>query len=445
MPRTPLSRLLATGSRGRKLLAQTAGTLGLNGAALVLNLLLTVILSRFLGPAGYGTYAFAVAWSLLLAVPAMLGITPVVVREMARYRIREDWPRAHGLVWWSSKAVLVASLAVVVVSASLFLLVGWPASPLLEPTLVGLGLVPLLTLVAVRQSAMQGLGFVVLARAPESLVAPALTIALVLLVASFRTAGLSATSAVLNQVLAAGIATLAGIYLLRRTAPAGMWHVNRVVEPRIWLIGALPILLATVVQAVNAQAGTILTASLAGSEEAGVYGVAVRIAGLLPFLLLAAVPALMPAIAELSAKDEPEALQRLLTRAARLVLFGSLPLVLGAAVLAEPILRLFGNDFETGAAALTILCLGQLVSVSTGLAGTTLLMIGEAGLVTWAVAAGAVSNLALTAVLVPEHGAAGAATGAAAAIAVTNLLMAHALWRRRRLDATALGLRHVPS
>lgn len=437
-----LAHRLRTATSGRrKLLTQTAGTGAINGSTIAFNFLLSLLLSRILGAAGYGAFAFAVAWASLLAIPAMLGLTPLIVREIATYRVRRDWGRARGLLETANRAVLVASFAASAVAAAVFWLIDWPASDLVRPTLVALPLVPLVAIVAVRQSAMQGLGFVVLARLPEAVVVPALTIVFVLAFDALLAEGLSATAAVGSQVMAAALAALAGVYLLRRTRPAEMRGAEPIRDTRLWLAGALPILVATAIQAINAQAGTILTGSLSGPEEAGIYSVAARVAALLPFLLLATIPPLMPAVAELYERGDAAALQRTLTRAARFVLAGSIPLVVGTFVFAEPILKLFGAEFGEGASALRILCLGQLVVASTGLAGTVLIMIGDAGLATLAVAVGTAANLALTLALAPGLGAAGAATGTAVSIALANTLMVALLWRRRRIDTTLIAHR----
>lgn len=443
MPGGPQS--LPPGSRGRRLFTQTAGNAGLNGATLAFSFVIALLLSRLLGPEDFGAYAFAISWGLLLAVPASLGLSPLVVREVAMYRVRKDWGRMRGLLRRANQAALGASFAICVTAAATFAVLGWPDAPLFEPTLVGLAMVPLIALFLLRQAAMQGFGVVVLARVPETLVAPLGVVALVVVLETALSDGLSASWAVGAQVLAAAFAALVGAYLLRRTLPDQLRDAEPLDETRIWLMGAFPILLASGIQAINGQAGTILTGSIAGPEEAGVYSVAVRIAALLPFLLLAAVPSLMPTIAELYERGESEALERLLTRAARLVFLGSLPLALGAIVFAEPVLELFGLDFAAGVDALRILCLGQLVNVATGFAGTILLMVGEAGQATWAAAAGTIVNLCLSAALIPSLGADGAAVGMAASIATTNVLMAYLLWRRRRIYSSVLRLRRSPS
>jgi len=432
-----------TRSRARRLIAQTAGNAGLNSATLGFNFVIALLLSRLLGPDGYGAYAFAIAWGLLLAVPATLGLSQLVVREIATYQVRRDWRRTRGLLRRANQAVLAASLAISLTAAAAFVILGWPDAPLFEPTLVGLAVAPLLALVLLRQAAMQGFGVVVLGRVPERIVAPILMIGIVLALEAMLSGGLSARSAVGAQVLAGAFAALIGAYLLRRTLPDEVRQAEPLYESRAWLVGALPILLASAVGAVNGQAGTILTGSIAGPEEAGIYNAAARIASLLPFLLLAATPSLMPTIAELNERGDSAALQRVLTRAARLVFLGSLPLAIGAIVFAEPVLELFGEDFRAGAGALRILCLGQLVNVATGFAWTILIMIGEAGHGTWAVAAGTTVNVLLSAALIPTLGSDGAAIGTATSMATTNILMATLLWRRRGIHSSVVRLRRA--
>lgn len=427
-------------SLGRKLVVQSAGTFGLNGAIVVFGFITALVLSRLLGPVGFGAYSFALAWAMLLSVPALLGLPQLLIREIATYRVRRDWSRARRLIRRANQVVLAASLTVCFIAAVTFWAIDWPHPPLFEPTLVGLTFVPVFAMVTVRQSVMLGFGKVLLGRAPEALAAPVLTIGLVLVLARLLSGGLSAAWAMAAFVAAAGIAALVGLYLLHRTLPKELARADPVDDTRTWFAAALPLLLAAGVTAVNTQAGAILTGSIAGSHEAGIYSAASRVAAFLPFLLAASFPPLMPTIAELHERGETTKLQRLVLRVARGVFFGSLPLVLGMIVFAGPILALFGGDFGGAVGPLQILCLGQLVTVATGLAGMILVMVGEAGQATIAIAIGAAVNLVLSGMLIPGYGAGGAAVATSASVVLTNLLMVGMLWRRRRLYSAAVGL-----
>lgn len=433
-----------SGALTRRLFLQSAGTFGLNGATVVFNFVTALVFSRLLGPAGYGAYSFALAWAMLLAVPALLGLPQLLVRELATYRVRGDWPRARRLVRRANQAVLASSVAVSLVAAGAFWTLGWPNAPLFEPTLVGLAFVPVLAMVTVRQSVMLGFGRVLLGRAPEALVAPLVTIALALVLARSVAGGLSAGWAMGAFVAAAAATAALGLYVQHRTLPVELGRARPVGDTRVWLSASIPLLLAACVTAVNTQAGAILTGSLAGSHEAGIYGAASRVAGFLPFVLIASIPPLMPAIAELHERGDRVELQRVVDRAARGVFLGSLPLLLGVLVLAHPVLALFGPNFGGAVGPLRMLAVGQLVNIATGLAGVILVMIGDAGRATFAIAIGAGLNLALSVTLIPGHGAGGAAVATSASVAVTNLLMVWMLWHRRRLHPVAIRLRRPP-
>jgi O-antigen/teichoic acid export membrane protein len=123
----------------------------------------------------------------------------------------------------------------------------------------------------------------------------------------------------------------------------------------------------------------------------------------------------------------------------------SLPFAIGTIVFAKPILELFGLEFGAGVSALRILSLGQLIGVATGLAGTILIMIGEAGQAMWAVAVGTAVNLLACAALIPTFGVEGAAVATTASISATNILMMYLLWRRRGIYSAVLPFRRAPS
>ena len=81
---------------------------------------------------------------------------------------------------------------------------------LLEPFVVGLALVPIFALNTVRQSALQGLGRVVVARVPETLIVPLAFLVLVLIADSVLGDRLTATWAVAANAAAAILALTVG-------------------------------------------------------------------------------------------------------------------------------------------------------------------------------------------------------------------------------------------
>jgi O-antigen/teichoic acid export membrane protein len=427
-------------SLGRMLLAKTIGNAGLNAATLALNFVIAFVLSRLLGARGYGAYAFAVALALLLVVPAVLGLPPLVVREVAANLVSGSLGLVRGIIRLSNQAALCASVVVCGVAAVVFAATGWPADPFRAPAFIGLALVPLISIVSLRQSAMQGFGQVVLGRVPEGVISPLLTIAMIVALRLALGGNFSAAWAAGAAVIAFAASLVVGIVLQRRATPAGVRAAKPVYATRRWVLATAPLILMAAISTMNDQIGAVLVGALGNAQEVGVFSVASKVAALIPFFLLAAVPTLMPTIAELHARDERERLQRLMTSAARFVFYGSLPLVAGVVLLAHPLVDLFGASFSGGVTPLRILALGQIVNIATGFPGTILIMVGESGRVTRGVTVGAFANLALSVALIPHFGASGAAVAGAVGIALANIVLGWELWRSNHIWSPALAI-----
>jgi O-antigen/teichoic acid export membrane protein len=426
---------------GRAVVGPSLGNALLNGATVVLNLAIALLLSHLIGAEGLGAYSFAIAWVMLLAVPAVMGLPSLVVREVATYRLQERWGNVRGVLRRANQTVVVAGILFPLGFAVSMWLLDWPRPQLREPTLLALPIVLLVAVVSIRQSAMQGFGRVILGRIPEGLASPALAIVLVAALDLALGSRFSASWAVCATVLGVAGSAILGAVLLRRTMPAAVRTAEPRYETREWSRAALPLATIAAIQTVNAQIGLILIGVLRTAREAGIFGVVNRAAGLIPFLLLAIVPVVMPRLAVLRAEGDGVGLQRVVTQSARLALYGSLPVVILLLVAPNAVLSLFGHAFENGDTALQILCVGQLVNVATGLAGTVLIMIRRVDLLTVGVTVGTVVNVLLCVLLIPAFGVNGAAVATSAGVVATNLLLVLLLWRHEHIYSPSVRLR----
>ena len=422
------------------LVVSAVANLGLNVALVCFNFVTVLLLTHWLGVVGYGAYAFALAAATLLAVPAIFGLSPLLIRAIATYRSTASWGLIRGILRRSNQAVLISS--VIVVGLVLFVLVEvqWPPPRLQTPAGIALLLVPLLALVTIRQSAMQGLNHTVLGRIPETLVSPTIFILLLALVRLLASQHLTASAAVAANVLALACAMAVGAYTLRRVLPGGVRTARPLYETRDWARQAVPLVLFSGIVTINSQFDVVLLGALTGPRDAGIYSVASRIASLVSFFFIAAAIPLMPAIARLYASGERTQLERVLAWSARGIFFASLPLGLAVIVFAQPLMSLFGAGFGgSGPLALRILAVGQLVNVATGFAGTALVMTGHASLLTKGYAIGAAFSVILNAALIPPFGLIGAAIATAIGISVINIGVVVILRRRLSINALPFG------
>lgn len=406
------------------------GTVGLNVVTMGVNFALTFLLSRLLGAEGYGAFAFGLAWATVLSVPAVLGLTPLVIRHAAAYQARSAWGLLRGLLRRSNEVVAGVSLLVMGAGGAAGWLIDGSQPQLFHPFLLALLLIPLLSLTSVRQAAMQGLGRVVLGRVPETLLAPLLFFALAGASSVVLGHRFSAVWAMGLQVAAQITAFAMGVVLLRRALPVPVREAAVAYETRAWLRSAVPLLIMSGLMALNAQLGTIFLGSLKGAAAAGVYGVTSRAALVTSFFWLAATYPLMPAVARLHAQEKRAELQRLLSRSAIAASLCSLPIALGLVLFAHRLLVLFGHDFAGGVWPLRILVFGELGKVLTGFAGLALVMTGYERDLTVGVAIAAALNVALNATLVPRWGVDGAALAGSISVVASNLFLVFVVWRR---------------
>ena len=426
-------RRRAGGGAGGPLIVGAAGTLMLNVAALVLNFGLTLYLTRTLGTTSYGAYAFAFAWAMLLSALAGLNLSPLVVREVAAAHGGQRWGVLKGLLRWSNGVVLSVSIVVVLAAGSIGWLVQRDDEVLLEPFLLGLLLVPAIALTGLRQAVMQGLGRVLLGRVPETLVAPVLFLVLAATVDMAVGDRFDATWTIGLQLLASTVAFGLGVALLARALPAGVRTADAESHSELWRASAFPLFAMGVVIAANAQVGTIVLGLVGGPADAGIYAVAVRVTTFVGFVMLAATYPLMPALARLSAAGDLERLRATIGRSQQAIILLTLPLAVGIAAFAGPLLDLFGGEFGEGLVAARILVAGELAKAAVGVLAIALLMSGHELALTRALAVGAAANVALAAALAPFWGVEGAAAAQSAGALIASVVLAMSARSRLRL------------
>ncbi len=442
---TRLRRALPGGKalRGdRAFILDTVGTIGLNVSAVALNFGLVLLLSHLLGPSGFGAYASAYAWTGILAVVAVLGLTPLVIRHTVAYHAAGSRELLRGLLHRTNQAVLIAS-AITVGAAAIG---GWllyrGRPELLTPFLVGLVLVPLVALTSLRQAAMQGLGRVVLGRLPETVIGPAVTIVLVALAYAALGHRFDAVWAISLQAAAVAGSFLLGALLLRRTLGSEVRKAPPRYETASWLRSALPLFMLNVLMAANAQVGTILLGVIDEPKAAGVFNVAFRVTIFISFVMLAASYPLSPRVARLHVEGDRLRTEQTVIRAARLVLLVSIPVAVVLVAFTPQVLSVFGSGFEGGVAAVRIMAIGDLVNVLTGFGGLVLVMSGREFDLMVSAGAGSILNIALSAALIGPFGIEGAAIGVAAGLTATNLCATWYAWRKLGVWAPVLWRPH---
>jgi O-antigen/teichoic acid export membrane protein len=436
-----LARKLVNESLGNRVVTGAAGLLAFRAAFFGLSFVLNVVLARMLGASGLGVYTYALAWMLLLMVPAMLGMDQLVVREIAASSARTEWGRVRGILRKATKVVSLASLAIVLIAGIVSEAAAQRTNTQVHVTfLVALALLPLITLTRVRQCAMQGLHRVALGTLPEMVVQPAVLIAFLGITYWLGGGLLSAPRAMGLNLAACVIAFSIGTKLLLKSIPSESEGTPFEAQAWNWRRSALPLMFLASSGAIYAQADTLMLGSIKGANAVGIYGIADRGSELIMVLALVVSTALAPHVATLYATRDVDGIERVAIKFARATFLCSLPVALAFISFGFWYLSVFyGSAFTAGQRALTILSIGKILSVMMGLPGMILIMTGYERDAARAIGLSAIITILLNLVLIPRWGLEGTAIATASTTILWNILMAVLLYKRLGIHCTALG------
>lgn len=421
----------------RKFFGRAVIVAGFRATAFVLGFGVTALLGRVLGPVGYGAYAYAMSWAVVLGVFSVFGTDLLVTREVARARIQGNVLAVTAAWKWANRVVLLASAAASFLAILAFAIVNSSLDPLLAQTLpVAIPFVAVFAFTRLREGMLQGLDRPMLAPLPLLLILPASLIALVLVV---HWLSLGPPGAVMAHVVAGAVALAVATIWVRDTLPPSRSRGLEPLQeaPRQWGSSARIFAVTAVIMVINDQVPLLLLGTLSGAEAAGLLSVAQKVSGLVAFALIVINIPLAPLVAKLGASGDREALDRLLARASQVASVSAIALAAAFIGLKGMVLSLFGQGFESAGVALTLLCLAQVFNALMGSVGVVLNMSGYESDTARAVILSVVVNLLVGISLIPSYGVNGAAAASAVALVTWNLYLAVLVRLRVGVNPTA--------
>lgn len=411
-----------------------AGALGVSTVGMALAFVANLVLARLLGAVEYGIYAYVIAWATVLGTVAVLGLPTVVLRFAASYCVKEEWGLLRGVIRYAELRVLSAGLVVFIGGAGVVFLLGDSLPPPLSSTLyVGLALVPLLALLELRSAAVRALGPIVSALVPLNIVRYVVLLAILAVLALDTASPIVARQAMIVMLIGLVISVLAVSLALHRARPSAMAKAAPLTNNLAWKRAAIPLFVMAGTQVLLNRVDVLMLGWLADTTVAGVYAVASRTAGLTGFALIAINAAFAPMISSLYTRGEMERLQAMVTTAAWWTTIVAVAIALPLFALSGFALALFGEGFASGALALRILLLGQVVSSAAGSVGYLTLMTGHERQAAYIFGVAAIVNVCLNGILIPILGMNGAALATSLTMAGWNVAFAIFVWRRLKI------------
>ncbi len=395
-----------------------AGFIFLTLATFTTNILIT----RTLGASDYGLYVLATRVLEVLILLATLGFAPTIIRQVSFYQARDDYSLVKGIIVYSAKVLLLASILVVAVSLVLSKLMAQSlfGRPELAVFIRILAVsVPFSVLATAFVSSLNGLKKIRHTVLVSKFMFPLLFLAIiaVVIVAGWGVEGMIWAHA----AFALASLLIAWFYLNRLFFSKHTNVGRRVIKRELWKF-SVPMYFNQFFNTAVRILPVFVMGYYLPDSEIGVFNVGFRLALLVSAALGAFHLIFAPLMAELYSVKDSAMISRLYKTITKWIFSASL-MVFGIIVLYyEPLLGIFGYEFRAGGLILLILAAGELSNASVGLAGNLLIMGGRPRLslinsiVTFALV------LTLCLILIPRSGATGAAIAAAISVAFVNML-----------------------
>ncbi|MCS6991480.1 MAG: polysaccharide biosynthesis C-terminal domain-containing protein [Chitinophagales bacterium] len=405
--------------------------------SLLLSLAITLLISNLWGPVGYGVYAYAFSWALLLGNYAGLGMDQASLRLIPEYLTRQELHYVRGFLKIAQRFVLIASLLLLVCAFCFSLILDFPTQTEVRNGMwLGLLSVPVITLINLRAAWLRSLQQPVWSQLPDKLVRPALLLVFLLTAWAIGAAAISPEHLVVFALISTGIALVLAVWRSSLLISKAIPPVAPSFKTSAWLRLGLSLLLISGAYYLLAQMPLLLLGIFHDARETGLFAVAYRLSDIEGYVLYALNVVLAPTISHLYTSGERQQLQRTVTAALWAGFILAAPLMAVCLLAPHWVLHFFGNAFPEAAPVLVVLTLGQLVTFVMGPVGYLLTMTGHQRVALWILAAAAVLSLVLGLAWIPAHGARGAAWAVAATSALLSVSMALAVRKYTGINAT---------
>ena len=404
------------------LVVDSAKILAINIAGAALAFLSHVLFARWLGVDSYGVYVLALSILNILFIAQQAGLNLSVIRLVSEHRAAGNGAATRALVRFSNKIILILGVASAGVGGIWLLAVREDMSDELTWTMAAmLALSVLLALFQQRSAILQGLERVVHAALSFEIIRPLLLLAVVWALVQTRPAD-AALVMTANLIVTGAVLAAVAVYA-RACVKAEPTGNHPAPEWRRWLEISLPYVLVTGLTIVLTQMDVLMIGALLGTEQAGLYAPAAKVALLATFPTVAVRQRFGPMAARLFAENQFDRLQARLTSATGLSVVTCLCVVIVIVPGRDLILGLFGAEYQAGALLIVVLSTGYLI-YSIG-AVEMFFLVGPFERLNAVVAALTLGiNFLLNLVLIPHLGILGAAYATAGAIVVRALLSA---------------------
>ena len=372
-------------------------------------LLVGIWVARYLGPAQFGLFSYAVAFAALFSSIAKLGLDSIMVRDLVREPAQRDI--YMGTAFWLKLAGSLAMLGVIGIALQL---TTSDSTTRLYIFIIASGAIfqPFEVVDFYFQSKVLS-KFVSICKLIQLTISSLIKIFLI-----YIDSGLFwfVIVSLIDQITLA-----ATLYLAYRYQKIGMYfkHFNRHVAKKL-LIDSWPLVLSGLAVMIYMRTDQIMIKEMLGEKEVGLYSAATRISEIWYFVPILITNSIFPAILNVK-KDSPKYLFRLRVLFSVLVWIGILVAAITAFIYDWLIIFLYGQDYQQAGQVLMLHIWGGIFVALGAASGSWFVSENLQRYALYRTLLGASVNIALNFALIPKYGILGAAIGTVVAQSVAAL------------------------
>ena len=396
-----------------------------------------ILMSRLLGPEAYGVFGATLPFQGVFQILSAGGMQPVIAKFVAQHNAVGEEDVARQVIITSLKYMMISG---VLFGLFMFFTAGWIATNIFhkpEATLPfqAISLItPFSVIVGAFRGSFQGvykMELIVASRVVEQITTILVAVALVAV-------GFSAVGAVLGTGIGFIASAICALILFKKY----IWPLfpKPVIEfsfkdelnlMKKLLIFSIPVTVTALSEMAIYDISTEVIFYFMPNNYNGYYTNASAMARLPLIISLSLAAVILPAASEAASLNNKSLLGMYITQSYRYVILLVLPLCVGIAAFATPLLSLlFGPEYGQGGTALSILVIGMAFYTLFMISSSIMQGIGHPKRPMVVLLVGIVINFILNVLMVPRYGIEGAATATTIA---TFLIMIAVLWETFRV------------
>ena len=404
--------------------------IGIGGkiSAGLLAIVVMPIVVRILGADNFGVYTLANRLLEILALFVHFGFITSIARFVGIHEGEGRPDRSGGVILGTAAMTLGASF---LLSALIFLNPQWISvgffhkagfTPVVRMVIFALPLL-VLTMLLLQATIAKGTMFF---RTVSDVVVDPVKLACIFIFC--RVMGMGITGAVI-AIFALNISRFSVAAIGIRSCFPGI-KPSHIRNFRAWTVMSysFPLVLAELSAFSIFQINSLVGARWLLNRDIGIYGAVFSIVtiGAAGYGVIASI--FMPVLADLHNRKQKEKLKILYRTATRWAYHLSIMPLVFLAIKSKAVLMIFGAEFTSGAAAMTILSSSLIINAITGYGAEMLIMSNRPWLPTVNNFVMGTANVALSFILVPVHGITGLAVAAAVGMSGSNILACVEAW-----------------